>query len=254
MTRQVTSDGNKYMKRIYRQSFDGDLQMVTVAVKETDLAICLPAGIWTPQLAKQAVTLIKDLRQQLELYLSTDPEFLVSHQPCEVKPHAPPIALAMSQAARQANVGPMATVAGVFSQAMGQFLSDYSSEVIVENGGDIYLQSTQERLVGIFAGTSPFNEKLALRVRSAQCPVGICTSSGMVGHSFSYGKADAAVIIASDTLLADAVATATANLVQTAADVAKAAEFAMQIKNIIAAVVIKDEKIAAAGDTELVPL
>ncbi|MBC7345671.1 MAG: UPF0280 family protein, partial [Clostridia bacterium] len=110
-----------------------------------------------------------------------------------------------------------------------------------------------KRQVGIYAGNSPLSYKLALEVPPFQTPLGICTSSGTVGPSLSLGKADAAVIVAKNATLADAVATATANLVQEPSDVKKAALFASDIPGVFGAVVIKDDRLAAVGKIKLVP-
>jgi ApbE superfamily uncharacterized protein (UPF0280 family) len=242
-----------YEERNYRQSFGLDLEMHCLAVKETDLAICVPSGMWDDHLERRVIAVINHMREGLENYILSDPQFLCTHEPYTPRPFAPPIAMAMAAAAAKAGVGPMAAVAGAFSQVVGQLLEPICGEVVVENGGDIYLAGCKERLIGIFAGSSPFSDKVALKISGRQLPLGICTSSGTVGPSFSYGVADAAVILSADTLLADAVATGSANLVQSKADVAKAVEFAMGIVGITGALVIKDDAIAAAGAVELAP-
>ncbi|MGI5891756.1 MAG: UPF0280 family protein [Bacillota bacterium] len=243
-----------YVERDYRRQFGLDLKTYYLTVKETDLAICLPQGFWYDKLQQKIYDLVSGLRGDLEHYIALDEEFLHTHQPYSVSQQAPAIAKAMAAAANKAGIGPMSAVAGAFSQAVGQFLLPITKEVVVENGGDIYMAGQKDRLVGIFAGNSPFSNKLAIKISARNLPLGICTSSGTVGPSFSYGVADAAVIISPDTLLADAVATAAGNLVQSRDDVGKAAEFAMSIQGITAVLIIKDNAIAAVGDIELAPL
>jgi ApbE superfamily uncharacterized protein (UPF0280 family) len=99
----------------------------------------------------------------------------------------------------------MASVAGFFSEKVGKFLAHYSRDVIVENGGDIWMKSNRIRRVGIFAGSSPFSQRIGLEIGPKRTPLGICTSSATVGHSLSFGKADAVVILAPSAILADAV-------------------------------------------------
>ncbi len=243
-----------YWQRDYRRRFAGDLELCQVQVRETDLAILLPPGIWNEELAQQTRRLIAGLRADLEEYMKRTPDFAATHQPFYAPLPAPPMALAMTRAGNAAGVGPMAAVAGAFAQAVGEFLLPLAGETLVENGGDLYLAGRRERLVGIFAGPSPFGGKLALRVPAQLLPLGICTSSGTVGPSFSYGQADAAVILAPNALLADAVATATANRVQTEADVEAAVEFAGSVGGVLGAVVIKNKALAAWGQVELVPV
>jgi len=164
------------------------------------------------------------------------------------------MAVEMAGAARLAGVGPMAAVAGAFAQYVGRALSRRTKDVIVENGGDIYLRSTRQRRVGIFAGKSPLSNRLALEIRPEHTPLAICTSSGTVGPSLSFGRADAAVVLSPSAPLADAVATAAGNMVQEREEVQKAAEFALSIKGITGAVIIKADRLAACGELKLVPL
>jgi hypothetical protein len=126
--------------------------------------------------------------------------------------------------------------------------------VIVENGGDIYIRSGRVRKIGIFAGESPFTNRVALEIQPHQTPLGVCTSSGTVGHSLSLGRADAVVILAPSAPLADAVATAAGNLVQDERDLEKAVNFALGIKSVTGALAIKNDQLAAAGKIKLVPM
>ena len=125
--------------------------------------------------------------------------------PLPEDPLAPPLLRTMLSAARLAGVGPMASVAGAIAQAVGAALKPHSSSIIVENGGDCYLDMDEETTVGIYAGPrSPFSGKIGIRLTADVFPLGICTSSGTVGHSLSFGKADAVTVTARDAALADA--------------------------------------------------
>ncbi len=243
-----------YIKRDYRRLFQKELDIHYLAVSQTDLAIGLSPGIWDESLERRLRDYIYFLRSLLEDYININPDFALSHKPIILGDNAPPMALAMAKAANMAGVGPMAAVAGAFARAAGEFLLAYSGEVFVENGGDIFLAGSKERLVGIFAGQSPFSGKIALQIDPAQMPLGICTSSGTVGPSISYGQADAVTILAKDTLLADAVATAAANLIQNEGDLEKAVNFAGSIKGVSGALAIKNQTMAAWGEIRLVPL
>lgn len=224
-------------------------------LRQTDLAVLLPPAVWRdrPDLEQRLYELLSELRRLFEDYITSDPLFYSSHLPLPVSPSAPPMAAAMAQAAARCGVGPMAAVAGAFAQEAGVYLQQFAAEGLVENGGDIYLWGAKEHKVGIFAGNSPFSGQIALRLAGGK-PLSVCTSSGTVGPSFSYGVADAAVLVAADAYLADAAATATANLVQTAADVKKAADFASKLPGISGALVIKDDKLAVWGDLQIIPI
>ena len=237
-----------YEKRLYRNRFKGaNLQFFDVRVYETDLRIGAHKNLYN-----EALTLVEKYRAQLELYIRLSPEFLTSLEPIKAQPGAPYIAERMCEAAAKAGVGPMAAVAGAFSELVGKELLKFSDEIIVENGGDIFIKTDVTRKVGIFAGNSPLSEKIAIEISPDRTPMGICTSSGTIGHSLSFGKADAAVILAKDTFLADAVATAVGNIAKTASDIGRAVEYASTIDGVEGAMVIIGETLGAWGDIKLV--
>ena len=169
-------------------------------------------------------------------------------------PDAPDIVRRMCYAAQMAGVGPMAAVAGAISEFVGRELLKFSDEIIVENGGDIFIKSQQDRVVGIYAGDSPLSNKIGLRILAKDTPVGICTSSGKIGHSLSFGKADAVMILSKDTALADAVATAVGNIVKGADDMQKGIDYARRIEGVSGVVIIVEDKFGAWGDIYLVKL
>ncbi|MBO8138677.1 MAG: UPF0280 family protein [Desulfotomaculum sp.] len=245
----------QYIKRTYRQQHrQEDLKHFQVAVKETDLDVAVLRNHHNESLAEQVKKWVLKYRQQLERYIERDPLFATSLKPHSLLPGAPPIAKEMAEAAKLAGVGPMASVAGAFSQYVGRELMAVSSEVIIENGGDIFLCSKVKRRIGIFAAQSPFTNRIALEITPDQTPLGICTSSGTVGHSLSFGRADAVVVLSSSALLADAVATAAANLVRNSDDLLKAVEFAIDVPGIKGVLAIINDKMAVKGDIKLVPI
>jgi len=243
-----------YIHRTYRRLHrQDDLVHYQVSVKETDLDIGVRRERFSEALVRWTEQLVAQVRAPLEEYVRRDPAFLKAHTPCATLPGAPEIVLEMAAAARRAGVGPMAAVAGAVAGAVGRALARRSRDVIVENGGDIYLRSARIRRIGIFAGESVFSHRLALEIRPEDTPLGICTSSGTVGHSFSYGRADAVVVLAPSPALADAAATAAGNLVQGPEDVQKAADLAATIPGVSGIVVICGDRLAAWGRVKLVP-
>ncbi len=129
----------------------------------------------------------------------------------------------------------------------------YSAEVIVENGGDIFLKSTKSRLVGVYAGEdSPLTGRIAIKIEPSDTPLGVCTSSGTVGHSLSFGKSDAVVILSPSAALADAAATAVGNIVKTEADVQSALDFARGVDGLLGAAVIINDKMGIWGKINLI--
>jgi ApbE superfamily uncharacterized protein (UPF0280 family) len=237
-----------YKPRDYRHwSKDTDLVSFTVVEKETDLFIRAHRN-----LRKKALDVVLKQRELLEGYITRHPSFVTALTPYAVGKDAPMIAREMAEAAGKVGVGPMAAVAGAFAEIVGKELLHYSTEVIVENGGDIFLRHTKSRLIGIYAGDSPLTGKLALKIEPGDTPLGVCTSSGTVGHSLSFGTADAAIVFSPSTALADAAATAVGNLVQTADDLPRAIEFVKQVPGITGIAVIKGDKMAVWGIINLV--
>jgi ApbE superfamily uncharacterized protein (UPF0280 family) len=238
-----------YEPRFYREwSKDKDLISFTVAVKESDLYVRA-----TRNLSRKALKVLLKYRASLEEYIERQPAFLTILEPFPVEPDAPLIVKAMAEAAEKVGVGPMAAVAGAIAEYVGRDLLPFSREVIVENGGDIFLKTQKTRSIGIYAGeSSPFTGKLALKVEPRETPLGICTSAGTVGHSLSFGKCDAAILISPSASLADAAATAVGNLIQTADDIPRGIEFAKGVEGIRGVIIIKDDRIGVWGDIKLV--
>ena len=239
-------------KRTYRRTAAGPrLKSFSVTVKESDLWVAVSSSSFNEELPEVIENVVWKNRLVLDSYLERNPDFSKSLEPFLLQSTAPDIARRMAKAGNLAGVGPMAAVAGIIAEVAGRFLLDKSPEVIVENGGDIFLKVTQPVSVGIYAGSSPLSGKLALQVNPLQTPLGVCTSSGTIGPSLSMGKADAAVAISDSCALADATATALGNMVQDEDDLQAALDFAQGIEGISGALVIFSDKIAVWGNVEL---
>lgn len=236
-----------YQKRFYRvpKQLRG-LVNFTIAIKETDLFIFAEDYLF-----REAEELVLKYRNQLETYIEKKPFFIKSMSPFEDDPFAPEIIKEMIKASKVAGVGPMASVAGVIAEAVGRGLIKYSKEVIVENGGDLFLKVLDETLVGIYAGISPLSGKLALRIDPEMTPIGICTSSGKVGHSFSMGNSDAVTVVSKSTALADAVATRIGNLIHSKDDIAQGLKIAQSIKGVEGVIIIIDDNFGVWGDLKI---
>jgi hypothetical protein len=236
-----------YEPRTYRHWIKGkDLLPFSVIVEETDLYVRAVSN-----LRRKTYRLALKYRDMLERYGEQYPSFLTSLEPLPVREDAPHIVRSMSEAAERVGVGPMASVAGAIAEFVGNELLAFSPEIIVENGGDIYLKTSKSRLIGIYAGKSPLTGKIGLEINGEDTPLGICTSSGTVGHSLSYGKADAVIVLSKSTPLADAAATAIGNLIEQPGDISRGLEFAKGIDGLRGVVVIKDDKIGLWGKVEI---
>ncbi len=184
----------------------------------------------------------------LEDYIHRQPEFKHSFAPIELRGGAPEIAQRMARAAQLVGVGPMAAVAGSMAQyAAEAALRAGATEVIVDNGGDIYLRTVAPVVVALGTGTTGLADRLAFAIEPHETPISICSSSGRMGHSTSLGQCDLATVVAKDAALADAAATQAANLVQTADDIDAALERVAGIEGIAGVVIVKDDHIGLAG-------
>ena len=236
-----------YEERKYRNLLlDQTLTSFQVQVKETDLYLRA-----TRDLSEASYQSILRHRYQLERYILDHPDFLHSLTPVPPDEFAPPLVRRMISAGQCAGVGPMASVAGAVAEAVGQDLLGESEEIIVENGGDIFLRCSRAVRVGIFAGPSPLSLRVGLVVAPAAHSWGVCTSSGTVGPSLSFGRADAVCILSPSASLADAAATAVGNRVRTPADLEKGLQRAREIEGVSGAIIILGEKLAAWGEVEL---
>lgn len=246
--RQDDFMGFEKESRKYRNITHGeDLVYFTKKVEQTDLYIGA-----VKNLSKEAGESIIKYRQFIEDYIRRQPVFLHSLTPVEPLNDAPVIVKDMCRAAKMAGVGPMAAVAGAVSMYVANDLLPYSGELIIENGGDIYLAGSKERIVSIFAGNSKLSGKIGIKIKPEALPVSVCTSSGTVGHSLSFGKADAAIIISKDACLADAAATATGNLVKTAKDIEPAINEIKKIPGITGVLIIVGSDMGVWGSIELI--
>ena len=187
-------------------------------------------------------------RRILEEYIVRDPEFKSTLEPIDLRADAPEVARRMAWAARRAGVGPMAAVAGAMAQLAAEAaLAAGAEEAIVDNGGDIYLKAVEPVLVALGTGTAKLADRLAFSVQPHETPISICSSSGKMGHSMSFGLCDLATIVAKDAALADAAATQAGNLVKTVDDVDAALEHIMGIEGVDGVMLVKDDRVGLAG-------
>ena len=237
-------------KRTYRDLVKtDDLVKFEVIVKETDLLVRAESD-----LSKEARESVLTYRHQLETYIAMNPGFQKSLVPLPADPYAPEIVKQMIQTSQSAGVGPMATVAGAMADLVSKDLLKLSKEVIVENGGDIYLASSRERTIGIYAGDSPLSLKIGIVISPEATPLGVCTSSGTVGPSLSLGKANAVCILSKSAALADAAATAVGNVVKEKKDVSLGLGRAREIDGVLGTLIIVEEKMGIWGRIKLTRL
>lgn len=224
---------------------------------ESDLLIGVPIRQYSEPMGSSAMNELTRLRKLLMDFMLLNPGFRDSLEPL------PPDSLhgrqkvipdeisCMIRCGAESGTGPMSSVAGLFAEYVGRKLMvEYKvDEIVVENGGDLYLNVRNEVLSMIHAGSSTLSDRLAFVITPGEW--GICTSSGTIGHSFSRGRADAVTIIAESAPLADSWATALANLIKTAADIDKVMDLVSANPEIRGCAVIAEERVGVRGSFEL---
>lgn len=239
----------KHNKRFYRDYSRSESIAFNVKIDTSDLFIRADAN-----LHDKAFTALKTARTELEEYTKIHDEFLHSLNPIAMHGDEGEISAVMCKASESAGVGPMAAVAGAIAETVGRELLNYSKEVIVENGGDLWMKLIKPAVIGIYVNNNYFRENIGIKIDPGKTPCGVCTSTSKLGHSLSFGKADSVTIIAETGALADAAATAVLNMVQSADDMENALEFGMTITGVRGCLIVFRDKLAAQGDIELSPL
>ena len=186
-------------------------------------------------------------RTILQAYIGRVPHFATSHRPVVPEPFAPELIRRMCEVSEIAGVGPMASVAGAVAEAaLLAILDAGATEAVVDNGGDIACMIREPLRIGVYTGTARW-QHLAFELEPRQKIQGICTSSGTVGRSYSYGVCDAAVVLSDDVLLADAAATALGNRIRTEQDLSEAFEPFDAVKGVRGAMAFLDDKAGLWG-------
>ena len=194
---------------------------------------------------------IRSCRRDLENFIRRDPFFMSTLEEYQCPDGAPPIVQRMADSGNTFGIGPMSAVAGTIAEMAVEAMVDAGATyAIVDNGGDIALINDETVIVGIYAGREDIN--IGLEIKPRESILGICTSSGRIGHSISFGNADAATILSSDVSLADAAATAVGNAVSDLASVKKAFSIVEGIESITGGLIILDDHIGLYGSVPVV--
>ncbi|MCK5731295.1 MAG: UPF0280 family protein [Draconibacterium sp.] len=245
---------NLFEERTYRTQFNTDrFTGFEISYLETDLWIGVDLPSFQPEIKELVLAKIKELRNKLDEYINEEPFFKKSLKPFLPTEIAPDEAIEMAVAAEKAGIGPMSAVAGLFAREIGEeIIQNFSvNELVIENGGDIYVLLKDEMVLSVFAGDSILSERIGLVIPPEKNKLGICTSAGTVGPSISYGKADAVVVVCEDILLADAFATALGNKVKSPNDVEKVIKQSEKFPEILSLLIICEDKIGIRGDYEM---
>ena len=236
-----------FRERKYRNTASpAGLVSFNVRVKETDLLV---SAEW--DLKELASLSVRRARGILEEYAAGCAAFAHSLEPVDAAGDAPGLIRSMCLHSRACGVGPMASVAGAVAEYVGADLASESGEVIIENGGDVFMKTMRSRVVGIFAGDSVLSGRLSIEINPGDTPCGVCSSSGTVGHSLNFGEADAVVVCSRSAILADAAATACSNMVKDETCIEEAIAFAGSIGGVDGIVVIVKDRFGAWGGIKI---
>jgi ApbE superfamily uncharacterized protein (UPF0280 family) len=220
-----------------------DLATCKVQIKQTDLLV---SGF--RDLEAEATVLVNKYRRQIEDYIEKHPSFGRSFSSFKRDPFAPKIINSMIEAGLRAEVGPMASVAGAIAEYVGLGLLQYSRDIIVENGGDIFIRSEARRKLLLLAESSDF-AGIEIAIQPSSKPIGICTSSGKLGHSSSYGRADGVMVLGRTASMADAAATGIANLINKPSDIDQGLKRAREI-GVLGVLILIEGQMGAWGQIE----
>ncbi len=218
---------------------------------ESDLLIGVPHNDFSEEMKKNSFEELVRLRNLLLSYTEKDPSFGTSLVPLEIGSYMPAEIDTMLRCALQSGTGPMSSVAGLFAESIAhRLILEYElDEIVVENGGDLFVKNESDLISTIHAGTSSLSDKMAFVLTPGSW--GVCTSSGTIGHSFSQGKADAVTVIAESAPLADAWATALANSISGPDDIEPVLDRVSDIPEILGCAVIINEWIGIQGELEV---
>ena len=219
--------------------------------KESDITIISESTI----AIERAKKVFFSSRNILERYIVEHSSFSTSFKPLKIF-SSEPIIQKMSQAAKLYDVGPMAAVAGALADLMMEEMKNKKLDFVpaktalVENGGEIAINSEKDMKIALYAGQNKLNLNLGFLITKKDCPLGIATSSATVGHAVSLGQADAVTIFSENAAYADAAATKIANLVK-GDDIEKSIKTALDAADdywgIKGALICREDKIGTAG-------
>lgn len=245
--KDYTKVGRNYRESVIPEEGERVFQVV---IEESDLFV-----VARRDLSAEVADCLRELRGELKSQILLHRDFLTSLVPLPTPPGAPEIVRRMCEAARACGVGPMAAVAGTVAQMVCERFVSESPDIIVENGGDIFLCSTRERVVGLLAEPES-GARLGLRIPAGEFPTSLCSSSGRIGHSLSLGHGDLVTVRADSGALADAAATALCNRLKTARDLEAVLDGARELApaGVLGVFAQMGGRVAAWGRMELVAL
>jgi ApbE superfamily uncharacterized protein (UPF0280 family) len=222
------------------------------AEKESDITIISESKIAITNARKEFYR----HRADLERYIQSNKEFQSTFSPIRVNSQLEIITL-MAEGAWICDVGPMATVAGALADLMLETMKTKSRSnpvpariALVENGGEIAIDSEKPMKIAIYAGENKLNLNIGFLIEKQDCPIGIASSSATIGHAISLGQSDVVTVFAKNATIADGAATQIGNLVK-GEDIDQSIRTALEkidhIEGVEGALICREDKIGYAG-------
>jgi len=236
----------KYEERFYRLFCKKEFSF-EISYKETDLFISTDKALDKEEVRK----IVKNYYEAIASYIKINPSFFASLVPIDIDEQAPPIVKDMVSSSSKAGVGPFSAVAGAISWYVGNNLTKICSEVIVENGGDLFLKVNEDKKIGLYLGKNFSPSFITIKLKKKDKPFGIASSSSKIGHSLNFGDADLVTIVASDSILADAFATAFSNQIKKERDIHRILREARKLPFLWGIVVAFKKKLFFWGEVTL---
>ncbi|WP_163715347.1 UPF0280 family protein [Mangrovibacterium lignilyticum] len=240
--------------RTFRNSFPKDrFQSFVVEYLESDVWVGVDPESYRADMEVEVLQVLTKAVDELKAYVEENPLFRKSLKACAVAETAPEAIRKLAHSAELGAVGPLAARSGLLNELIGQALLEKFEigELIVENGGDLYLKLRDSLIVSIFADDLEDSGLMGLEVMPEQTPLGIGTGLGTKGHPINHGKADAVMIMAKNGADAGALAVGVGNRVKKLSDLEKVLKHLKLMPEVTAAVLIVEDQIAVHGDNEL---
>ena len=231
------------MDKFYRKIVNYRLPYwIEIRYKFTDLFILSDKKLDENRILER----IKKIYEEIQKYSMKRPLFISSLTP--IYDESPPLILEeLFLYSKKTNLGPLAGIAGFFSKNIAEFIKEEfePTNLIIENGGDIFLKRDEESKILIYAGNSTLSMRIGFRLEKGE--YGIATSSKSVGHSLSFGNTDSLTVISSDPIISDFYSTYFGNRIRNEKDIEKTLEIVKDLKEIKGLIVILNNKIGIYG-------
>ena len=235
-----------YKDRFYRPK-EACPYRLEVSYKETDMYLHCD----TPLDRNEVRAIIKEYYDQIDGYIRRNRRFLSSLTALPDDNDAPPIIQDMLSASQMSGIGPFSSVAGAMSWYVGGALAKSCGELMIENGGDLYLNIHGDKKIGVYLGEQSNPRFLSLLITARDEPFGICSSSATISHSLNFGRADLVTVVAATSVIADTFATALSNKVKSAYDIKEVLKEAQMSPSIEGILIACEQKIALWGKLAL---